>query len=77
MRQADSVVHIPVKHLYLPSQMVDTGGVNVRLPPLESIDDVLLRQEELGKIGAVLPRDTGDEGHTSNRIASLGHFFSV
>src|SRR6478672_1641690 len=42
-------------------QMIDALGVERRRAPLDAVDLVALREQELGEIGAILARDTGDE----------------
>jgi len=35
--------------------------LNSDVPPLDAVDGIALREEELGEIGAILAGDAGDE----------------
>ena len=41
--------------------MVDALGVDQRGAPFHAVDDVVLRQQKLGEIAAVLARHSGDQ----------------
>ena len=47
----------------IPVKVVDTIGIEERGAPLDAVDHIALVQEELGKVGSVLPRHPRDEGH--------------
>ena len=52
-------------------QVIDTGRIEGGRAPLNTMDEVALRQKQLRKVGAILSSDAGDERHLSSRVSHI------
>ena len=52
-------------------EMIDAAGVERRRAALDAVDDIALAEQKLGKIGAVLAGDAGDQCNF------VGHWIAI
>ncbi len=70
--------HVLVRRMRILVYAIDPAGVERRRTPLQTVDFIALVEKQLGKIGAILPRDAGNErflGHAIPLALREGLYF--